>query len=99
MCPVYHASWNYEDGVLTGHEEFDYRTPGVLSYYYSHANDQAGEVRSEIAYKTDENGWITQEGNCVYTYEFDEYGRMVIPAAYMWPPKFSSRSAHDSTAW
>lgn len=77
MCPVYHASWNYEDGVLTDQEEFDYRTPGVLSYYYSHANDQAGEVRSEIAYKTDENGWITQEGNCVYTYEFDEYGRLI----------------------
>lgn len=77
MCPVYHASWDYEDGVLANHEEFDYRTPGVLSYYYSNANDQAGDVRSEITYKTDENGWITQEGNCVYTYEFDEYGRLI----------------------
>ena len=26
-------------------------------------------------------------------------GRMVSPAAYMCPPKFSSRSEHDSTAW
>ena len=77
MCPVYHASWDYEDGVLANHEEFDYRTPGVLSYYYSNANDPAGDVRNEITYKTDENGWITQEGNCVYTYEFDEYGRLI----------------------
>ncbi len=77
MCPVYHASWDYEDGVLTDHEEFDYRTPGVLSYYYSYANNPAGDVRSETTYKTDENGWITQEGNCVYTYEFDKYGRLI----------------------
>lgn len=77
MCPVYHSTTNYEDGVLTDQEEYDYRTPGVLSYYYSYANDPAGDVRSEITYKTDGNGWITQEGNCVYTYEFDEYGRLI----------------------
>ena len=77
MCPIYHSTTNYEDGVLTDQEELDYRTPGVLSYYYSYANDPDGEVRSEITYKTDGNGWITQEGNCVYTYEFDEYGRLI----------------------
>ena len=26
-------------------------------------------------------------------------GRIVSPAAYMCPPKFSNRSEHDSTAW